>query len=125
MDGNVMKLSVGAKGTVTFVMVVIDRWAATTVAAGSVMVTGITTVAVVETMVPLTVNGGGGTVTGTRIVPPMETVLRSTASGASERTATAMGGVGGAVVAGPATVTAAGEIASSTALSGSAEGTGT
>ena len=82
MDGDITELSVGAKGTVTGVMVVIDRWVATSVAAGGVLVLG------------------------TMIVAPM-------------------GGFGSAVVAGPATVTVTGDIASSTALGGSAEGTGT
>ena len=72
----------GSQGDSTLAMVVIDRWAVSTVAAGGVKVTGTMTVA-------------------------------------------PMGGFGSAVVAGPATVTVTGEIASSTALDGSAEGTGT
>ena len=58
MDGDVMELSVGAKGTATGVMVVIDRWVATSVVVGGVMVTGTTAVAVVETIVQSTANGG-------------------------------------------------------------------
>ena len=60
-----MKLAVGAKGTLTLAMVVIDRWAVSTVAAGGVLVSGTTTFAVLGTVVPWTAKGGSGTATGT------------------------------------------------------------
>ena len=77
-----MELAVGAEGTVTLAMVVIDRWEASMVTAGGVLVLG------------------------TMIVAPM-------------------GGFGSAVVAGPANVAVTRDIASSMALGGSTEGTGT
>ena len=60
-----MELAVGAKGTLTLAMVVIDRWVVSTVAVGGVLVSGTTTFAVLGTVVPWTAKGGSGTAAGT------------------------------------------------------------